>query len=88
MTLAHAQSYLARLRQESLDRAARWYSKKQAVKLRDDAYEAAAWGMTPPSVISQWTKRETLAAYFEWSRLRLRIYDESQRLRAIAEGHK
>jgi hypothetical protein len=97
MTIEHAERYLAGLRIESPswwigmhDSAAtppkKDYTTRQAKKLAE-----AAWRYTENWLSAAWPyyavdPHEAVVLNIERFRFRVRVYDESQRLRKIAEG--
>jgi hypothetical protein len=97
MTVEHAIHYLCNLRDESPSANAlsgTWLpgcppspTKRQAKKLAKAAHRYyVRMGTWPPSVPG--TPEEATPCMSEWLRFMLRIYDESIRLRAIAEGKR
>ncbi len=85
MTIEHAEKYLDELRRTRPG----WKDKRQAKKLAKTAAKASNWRALGPAALYEIEDEDEYStALREWDRLLVRIYDESIRLRAIAEGKR
>jgi len=88
MTIADAESLLSRLRDESAN-LYRGYNGKPTKLQAKKLAKAARWcidraSLSPPHRRGAYQNVQ----YYEWTRLLLRIYDESKRLQAIGKGRR
>jgi len=87
MTIANARRFLQTLRWEHRDIPVP--TTRQAKKLAKAADNASSFVWLVPDEIDAIKNYEQhTIALLEWHRLLVRIYDESVRLRAIAEGKR